>query len=285
MAAICVAFGVVSCTEKPHAGPLKNHDKAAGRHAAECCDWPTAVFAGCSGVLVHPRVLVTAAHCLVMAPGPGTQAIFGEDTADPAMRIPIERCMAHPGFRPPSSDLDIGFCVLSVPAPTLNLVMPIASDGIKSVRVGQNVQVVGFTSEKLIGKLKPKPPKKGWVEAAISEFTGSQTALIRPAGVSACSGDSGGPVFVQVEDEHWALLGLVSAAVGAPCESPIRVVLVTPHLEWITTESGFVVDAGAHAVEGATAQTPQDSAERYRCPWKCALENHMRDAAGTSLGN
>jgi len=238
----------IGCREQPRSEPPADRNAISRRYLAESGEWPTAVFVGCSGVLIHSRIVLTAAHCLVSAPGPSTEALFGEDTRLPTRRISIERCLSHPRFRPPLSDFDIGFCILASAVPE-RVVKESSFANIQSIHVGQSVRVVGFASQRQPGKLKPKAPTKSWFETTVAEPSGAFTTLLRAVGTSSCDGDSGGPVYIQTGTDHWALLGLVSAAVGAPCESPTRIVFVSPHLPWIEQESGYAIRASGESLE------------------------------------
>jgi secreted trypsin-like serine protease len=228
------------------------------RHTAGHCDWPTTVFAGCSGVMIEPRVMLTAAHCLMISPGPAEWAYFGENTSSPALKVAIERCVAHPKFKSPSSDYDIGVCVLSQPVFLLPPSSFTGTDELLQLHVGQSVTLVGFVAEEQPGNLRPQSPTKAWQETVVSRPLGVYTGVLAHAGNLSCSGVSGGPAYVKRSSGEDALLGVVSAAVGAPCGGQVQTTLIAPHLTWINEQiaaAGASVNTGNSHVSASSSRS------------------------------
>lgn len=117
----------------------------------------------------------------------------------------------------------------------LPLISPASVDELLTLRAGQATIVVGFISDEQPGKIRPEPPKKAWHDAEVRQRLSKYTVVLDRAGGLSCSGASGGPVFVQLADGRFALLGLVSAASGAPCDGQVNVTLIPQHLSWIET--------------------------------------------------
>jgi hypothetical protein len=72
------------------------------------CDWPNTVSLGgyCTGVLVHPELVVYAAHC-----GVGfSAATFGAPGA--GVSVPIRYCKEYPGANV-NDGTDLAFCKLA----------------------------------------------------------------------------------------------------------------------------------------------------------------------------
>src|SRR5690606_36354843 len=90
--------------------------RIAAGSSVPLCGWPTtvAVTSGvlCSGALIHPRVVVYAAHC-----GAGNKLIrFGEDAWEGARTIEAESCRAYPGYAGARDQgHDWAYCVLAEP--------------------------------------------------------------------------------------------------------------------------------------------------------------------------
>ena len=82
--------------------------------------------AGCSGTLIHPRVLLTAGHCMhsleaAIADGIATldnvRVSFGTDAFDETTWLEIEAVVTHPdfAFTPVNDQHDVGLVILKEP--------------------------------------------------------------------------------------------------------------------------------------------------------------------------
>ena len=95
----------------------------------------TTVFVGdgCTGTLIHPRVVVTADHC-----GPARTVEFGERFGRGTTRS--VRCSSVPGF---GTGADVQFCVLDSPV-DLPVTPVLYGCEVDQLRVGEQVLIVGF---------------------------------------------------------------------------------------------------------------------------------------------
>jgi secreted trypsin-like serine protease len=174
----------------------------AGRHqAVGALLVPTAngLVPECSGVLVSPRVFLTAGHCTnaALAAG-GAYVVFG-DSLDPGSWTPIHgTAVTDPAYGHDSADPhDLGVIVLDHDAPVAPATLPaagaadrLAKDGIAPVSVGY-----GY-SQRLGNK---DFGYDGLRHAAALPVVSESSTLLRlssQTGAELCFGDSGGPQYL-----------------------------------------------------------------------------------------
>jgi hypothetical protein len=179
----------------------------------------------CTAALVAPRVVLTAAHCVLDPMAfPGTRALgpnrlhfgVGEDMASPAELFEVDIVSMHPDYRRTltgNAEHDVAVLVLREDAtavvpgiePIAASCSPLAADAL----VGQDVQNVGY------GATTPEVgesdnTRRFWtVEevTALSEFD----LTVYGHGVSAvCHGDSGGPALWTMPDGVVRTIGVAS---------------------------------------------------------------------------
>src|SRR5437762_6084 len=116
-----------------------------GGQPAATCQWPTTVVLddGCSGTLVHPLIVTSAAHC-----GTGARSVMlGETLNSPARKIPVEYCRV---FRPiagaplPNTLRDWAYCKLREPVTDVPIVPILMGCETDILKPGQKVVVAGF---------------------------------------------------------------------------------------------------------------------------------------------
>jgi MYXO-CTERM domain-containing protein len=202
------------------------------------CGWPSALYiGGCSGSLVHPKVVVLAAHCVAFLPPDDVR--LGENFNDPERTIPLEGCIGHPewGMQMPSDGQhDIAICELSEPIEDVPIVPILMGCEAEQLVVGASSTLVGFgQADDALGA----GPKRE-VIAPIQQV-GTDAIWIGDDVHAACFGDSGGPAYLQLSDGSWRVFGATSGASTMSPDCPQIGVwtMIHPHVPWIEETSGI----------------------------------------------
>jgi hypothetical protein len=192
---ICGALA--GCGATPPSQPYGSSESAiVGGESDTTDDGVVALLDGsqvlCSGTVIAPRVVLTAAHCLYSC-GPAAlpEVSVGQTPGASRERFTVAEDWIHPLYDPVSHDNDIALLVLTKPVAVPPV--PLNREPPGNV-VGDAVRVVGFgrTSANVDGSLTRH---QGTSVVASIEPT---TFRLRPDPSLPCYGDSGGPVLLTV---------------------------------------------------------------------------------------
>jgi secreted trypsin-like serine protease len=183
----------------------------------------------CTGTMIAPTVVLTAAHCVT---GAKEYAIAYYEGGSPTLQA-VRQVARHPGFRAGSAvSVDLALVRLALPLP--ERFSPVVLDSGTELVPGQTKTIAGFgvsgpddvnTQRRLrvadvvvLDRVYPRFMRLG------SE--GGRVAI--------CKGDSGGPVLSDADGEM-RVVGVVYAAerVSGFCGRSAQAVRVAPQRAWI----------------------------------------------------
>jgi MYXO-CTERM domain-containing protein len=209
----------------------------------------------CSGTLVSPRVVITAAHCLYFNGLLSNHEVtvvanhLQPDLAPESLQIPVDALAVHPGFSefPGATDdpdglgdePDLGLLILSqsittvAPAPILSL-----AEFDAGVMPGNPLVIAGFGVTDTASWFS----SAGTLYEAQTPFVrGNPTEFVagNESSPDSCSGDSGGPAYWVSGGERF-LVGATSRGVASSdleCGGGGIYTLVSSHVEWVENNS------------------------------------------------
>lgn len=233
----CLLGGV--CTARADGG----RPAIYGGAVVEPCGWPSAVsldVGTCTGTLVHPGIVVTAAHCLDGAPL--TTVEFGDDFRDPERQVSIVACTAHPKY--PELGFDIAVCELATPVTDVPIVPMLYGCEVDAITLGQAVTIVGYGVAN--DELGDGPKRAVTTDVRDFEFG---DVVVGGDCRDSCFGDSGGPVFIQLDDGTWRAFGVTSEGLGFQCGGGGVYTQMHEHRAWLEATAGVDLTP-CHADDG-----------------------------------
>ncbi len=205
----------------------------------------------CTGVVLGPRIILTAAHCVLVG---GRFSIVALDAGMRRRSIAVTHVVAHESFLPgrtPSTQPGVDLALLRLAEALPPGTQPVTMGG--ALGMGETLTIAGFGLGQEDRRQTARTLRQSRLMSAGS-YTSSNSVVVavdmnnlgQAPGAGACRGDSGGPITRGGANSN-ELVGIVSWSSG-PTNQRVRKVCggytaitpVAPHLEWINSRAALL---------------------------------------------
>jgi hypothetical protein len=179
----------------------------------------------CSGVLVAPTVVLTAAHCVFGVPASDLQVLTGPDTNAPQQTLAVQGAAAYPTYDSASGlagGVDLGVVYLTTPSSIPP--MPVRTDVTDAELTGASVTLIGYGLSSTTD-----PTTAGLRRSVVApvDTVCSRIITVGDADANECEGDSGGAVLLGGQ-----LVALISSGM-LDCTAPANEMRLSAHTLWL----------------------------------------------------
>lgn len=189
----------------------------------------------CTGVIIAPRVVITAAHCV--SANAAQVAVYAPTGGKPVL-TPVRSVARHPEYVPNAikarkRSIDLALLLTAEPLPAGFYPVPIAPS--QPVRLDASYVIAGYGlreegNEQSLGELRSGRLS---AQAPLSSIL-LWARDLEKRGMGACTGDSGGPIFDAEGKQLVAITVWSTGAGGRHCGDLTQGALVGPQTGWIT---------------------------------------------------
>jgi hypothetical protein len=211
----------------------------------------------CSGVLIAPDVVLTAAHCVA---DQARYRVMSQYVRSSGVRAAA--AAMHPDFVPgttPRTQPGIDLALLLLENPLGAPHVPLDLSRVSSISEGETLTLLGFGISRETAKRTARTLRQARLLAVgLLQVANKVQVVVDPVtlgetpGSGACRGDSGGPVLRTASSLQ--LVGIVSWSSGPlntsashACGGLTALTPVAPHLTWIKNRSRSLRDANQNA--------------------------------------
>lgn len=229
------AISTSAVASQSHANPATAPEPLVsnGTQAAEC-ELPSVVLLrNCTGTLVHPKVVVYAAHC------GRNQTVRLTHGSGKGQTLEVEKCNVNPRYKGASQEhLDWAYCTLKSAADDWPITPVAAGCELDLLaKTGATVTQAGFGRSNDGG---PSFGRKRYAASKISTASTKEITVGDDGGVVACPGDSGGPLLARLEDGSWRTIGITSTYNGRCGKGGMNTYAnIASAISWIEKDSGI----------------------------------------------